>query len=230
MKESSENHIKATLAAFGPNEGVTFTQSFWAGLHQAISEMVAQPAPVQCGLCGEDQPFTGTCGGGRENPKALCFTPPAAQQAPNMDYSIDADPSGIRKRVAVAIIGALDLGAKDSYPPPEGHWLQEFWNMGRAEASKTAAPAAPVQEPVAVDCCANCLRPEREHQDGECPKPFTTGWHAWDYDFPPDVPPAAQRQWVGLTRKEVHDLYDSDFETFHQRIEAKLKEKNGGVV
>jgi hypothetical protein len=47
--------------------------------------------------------------------------------------------------------------------------------------------------------------------------------------FTPDVkttPPAAQRQWVGLTRKEVHYLYDSDFETFHQRIEAKLKERN----
>jgi len=39
-------------------------------------------------------------------------------------------------------------------------------------------------------------------------------------------PAAAQREWVGLTRKEVYVLYDSDFETFHQRIEAKLKEKN----
>lgn len=36
-----------------------------------------------------------------------------------------------------------------------------------------------------------------------------------------------QRTWVGLTRKEVHDLYDSDYAVFHQRIEAKLKEKNG---
>jgi hypothetical protein len=54
------------------------------------------------------------------------------------------------------------------------------------------ARSAPVQEPVAVDCCANCLRPEHEHQDGKCPKPFTTVWHAWDYDFPPDAPPAAQ--------------------------------------
>ena len=35
-----------------------------------------------------------------------------------------------------------------------------------------------------------------------------------------------QRTWVGLTRKEVHDLYDSDYAVFHQRIEAKLKEKN----
>jgi len=42
-----------------------------------------QPAPVQepkqCGLCGEAQAFTGTCGGGRDDPKSLCYTPPAAQ-------------------------------------------------------------------------------------------------------------------------------------------------------
>ena len=38
-----------------------------------------------------------------------------------------------------------------------------------------------------------------------------------------------QRTWVGLTRKEAHDLYDSDYAVFHQRIEAKLKEKNCGV-
>jgi hypothetical protein len=35
-----------------------------------------------------------------------------------------------------------------------------------------------------------------------------------------------QRTWVGLTRKEVYDLYDSDYAIFYQRIEAKLKEKN----
>ena len=40
------------------------------------------------------------------------------------------------------------------------------------------------------------------------------------------VYPTAQRTWVGLTRKEVYDLYDSDYAVFHQRIEAKLKEKN----
>jgi hypothetical protein len=35
-----------------------------------------------------------------------------------------------------------------------------------------------------------------------------------------------RRTWVGLTAKEVYDLYDSDYSAFHQRIEAKLKEKN----
>ena len=37
----------------------------------------------------------------------------------------------------------------------------------------------------------------------------------------------SQRTWVGLTVKEVNDLYDSDYSAFHQRIEAKLKQKNG---
>jgi hypothetical protein len=62
--------------------------------------------------------------------------------APDITYSIDADPSGIRKRAADAIIGALTLGAQDSPPPPEGHWLQQFWNIGRAEASKATPPTA----------------------------------------------------------------------------------------
>ena len=97
-------------------------------------------------------------------------------------------------------------------------------------------PAAPVQEPVAVDCCANCLRPEREHQDGKCPKPFTTVWHAWDYDFPPDAPPVEQRRWVGLTDDERYGirasfrgrfLETSEFaEQVQLATEAKLKEKN----
>lgn len=47
-----------------------------------------------------------------------------------------------------------------------------------------AAPVVPVQEPV-YDCCANCLRPKHEHRGEDCPKPHTTVWHAWDYDFPP---------------------------------------------
>jgi hypothetical protein len=39
--------IKSTLSAFGPDEGVTFTQDTWAKLHAAMSAVVAQQAPVQ---------------------------------------------------------------------------------------------------------------------------------------------------------------------------------------
>ncbi len=40
------NYIKATLSAFGPDEGVTFTQDTWAQLHKAMNGLVSQPAPV----------------------------------------------------------------------------------------------------------------------------------------------------------------------------------------
>lgn len=48
-------------------------------------------------------------------------------------YSLDADPLGIRAQVADAINGALALGAQNSKPPPEGHWLGVFWNIARDE-------------------------------------------------------------------------------------------------
>jgi hypothetical protein len=41
------NYIKATLTAFGPDEGVTFTQDMWAKLHQAMTAIAAHPAPIQ---------------------------------------------------------------------------------------------------------------------------------------------------------------------------------------
>jgi len=43
------------------------------------------------------------------------------------------------------------------------------------------------------------------------------------------TPPAAQRQWVGLTDEEVGDLSDFAYandEEFVRNVEAKLKEKN----
>jgi hypothetical protein len=80
--------------------------------------------------------------------------------APAMAYSLDADPSGIRKRAADAIIGALALGAQDSSPPPEGHWLQQFWDIGRTEASRatppSAQPAVPLTDEQILDLAENC--------------------------------------------------------------------------
>ncbi|HEY0955779.1 MAG TPA: hypothetical protein VGE36_13525 [Roseateles sp.] len=46
-------------------------------------------------------------------------------------YSLDADRDGIRSLVAVTISGAIAKGAQDEDPAPEGHWLAEFWKMGR---------------------------------------------------------------------------------------------------
>ena len=59
---------------------------------------------------------------------------------------------------------------------------------------------------------------------------FGSVWIEWTKRSHKDAEPLyttpPQHTWVGLTKKEVHDLYDSDYVVFHQRIEAKLKEKN----
>ena len=47
MTKDEDQIIKATLSAFGPDEGVTFTQDTWSKLHAAMSAVVAPPAPVQ---------------------------------------------------------------------------------------------------------------------------------------------------------------------------------------
>jgi hypothetical protein len=39
-----------------------------------------------------------------------------------------------------AISGALAFGAQNTNPPPAGHWLERFWQMGRAERALSEAP------------------------------------------------------------------------------------------
>jgi hypothetical protein len=40
------------------------------------------------------------------------------------------------------------------------------------------------------------------------------------------TPPTAQRQWVGLTEKEILECRSVNHLYFYKAIEAKLKEKN----
>ena len=42
------------------------------------------------------------------------------------------------------------------------------------------------------------------------------------------TPPAAQRQWVGLTEKEILECRSANHLHFYLAIQAKLKEKNNG--
>jgi hypothetical protein len=44
MTKDEDQIIKATLSAFGPDEGVTFAQDTWAKLHQAISAVILSDA------------------------------------------------------------------------------------------------------------------------------------------------------------------------------------------
>ena len=83
-------------------------------------------------------------------------------------------------------------------------------------ARRAAQPAAPVQEPVAQDVQEKCRIETVPAKGGLLP-----------------TPPAAQRQWVGLTDEDFENAFqetyimgDSDLKDFAQVIEAKLKEKN----
>lgn len=57
----------------------------------------------------------------------------AEQAAEPVAYSIDKDQEGIRAKVCDAVSGALAYGALGLNPAPEGHWLEPFWKMARAE-------------------------------------------------------------------------------------------------
>jgi hypothetical protein len=85
-----------------------------------------------------------------------------------------------------------------------------------------AAQPAPVQEPVAFfDWYDNA------HWGNE---DFKEGCHrSWNAAIKYTTPPAAQRQWVGLTDAEVMHTMSGDWTSqfyFARAIEAKLKEKN----
>lgn len=50
LNTQATQYIKATLAAFGPcNEasGIQLRQETWAKLHEAMSVLIEQPAPVE---------------------------------------------------------------------------------------------------------------------------------------------------------------------------------------
>jgi hypothetical protein len=96
-------------------------------------------------------------------------------------------------------------------------------------AMLTTPPAAPVQEPV-------WIQPDHLQKAKTAPFLCRVEPHKRD-DFVPlyITPPAAQRQWVGLTDEEIqaewlltpqHDKAEGIW--FGRRLEAKLKEKNNG--
>lgn len=70
--------------------------------------------------------------------------PPA--QAVDLPYSLDADPAGIRARVADVITGTLMVGAQGHTPPPAGHWAEPFWKAARADATAQAVDLGAVRQ------------------------------------------------------------------------------------
>lgn len=80
---------RAFIAAKDPSADVSerawedlhFTErNAWFSAFRAFVVPTDDPQPVQqCALCGEGEAFTGSCGGGRDNPRALCYTAPQPQ-------------------------------------------------------------------------------------------------------------------------------------------------------
>ncbi len=88
---------------------------------------------------------------------AACFThhsiyryaaPPA--QAVDLTYSLDADPAGIRARVADVITGTLMVATQGHTPPPAGHWAQPFWQAARHDAARSLNVTLRLRELVAA--------------------------------------------------------------------------------
>jgi hypothetical protein len=127
-------------------------------------------------------------------------------------------------------------------------------------ATTPPAQQAPVQEPVAAkdwegaeywmplawelcaDECGEEACTELIWEGGPIPEPWGDRWLKYEDEAKRLIalvqkhttPPAAQRQWVGLTDEEYfeigqrHSVTSTKIELIHAEIEAKLKEKNNG--
>ncbi|EMR0514648.1 hypothetical protein RY963_002689 [Stenotrophomonas maltophilia] len=79
---------------------------------------------------------------------AFYASPQPPAQAVDLPYSLDADPAGIRARVADVITGTLMVGAQGHTPPPAGHWAEPFWQAARADATAQAVDLGQFRKPV----------------------------------------------------------------------------------
>jgi len=74
----------------------------------------------------------------------------SAAQFMGLPYPLDADPAGIRARVADAITGTLWVASQGHTPPPTGHWLEPFWQAARADAARSLNVTLRLRELVAA--------------------------------------------------------------------------------
>ena len=98
----------------------------------------------------------------------------------------------------------------------------------------TTPSAAPVQEPVAFEDwhSANYVQPLEKYGDSYKNMHVRNRWQGWL--GAKSTPPAAQRQWVGLTDEEFEDIELGCRSTSSgkieamQKVEAKLRSRNNG--
>jgi hypothetical protein len=154
----------------------------------------------------------------------LLITPPAAQATPVQPME--------------SLLAAIQA---------EPVTLIHKWRVLELVKEYAAQPAPPVQEPVKF--LANGTRfKTSEFPYGVCinglPKELSGRWVALvaaedDCHLQLTTPPAAQRQWVGLTDEEIGSAYEDAAAKINycapsnvqisRAIEAKLKEKNNGM-
>jgi hypothetical protein len=107
--------IKAILDEYGL-QAIDFVADFKAALAQPVQD-------GKCELCGEYQPFTGVCGGGKENPIALCFIPPAAQPAQEPVATVTSETGNPDVTMSWWHEPALPVGTKLYTTPPKRPWV-----------------------------------------------------------------------------------------------------------
>lgn len=71
-----------------------------------------------------------------------------------MGASIDGD-NTYKRDLCDAIVGTLAFGAQDRCPPPEGHWAQTFWDMGRESSANTEELVSVLE--LVTDCLGKAL-------------------------------------------------------------------------
>lgn len=71
-----------------------------------------------------------------------------------MGASIDGD-NTYKRDLCDAIVGTLAFGAQDRCPPPEGHWAQRFWDMGRESSANTEELISALE--LTTDCLSKAL-------------------------------------------------------------------------
>ncbi|SFW53624.1 hypothetical protein SAMN03159376_02045 [Pseudomonas sp. NFACC09-4] len=114
----------------------------------AISD-IAQHLPLDC------QMFLVVCRPGKSDFDLVLPSPEAnlnnaLDALRRQGLSIDGD-NAYKRDLCDAIVGTLAFGAQDRCPPPEGHWAQRFWDMGRESSANTSELVS------ALDLVSGCL-------------------------------------------------------------------------
>lgn len=68
--------------------------------------------------------------------------------------SIDGK-NAYKRDLCDSIVGTLAFGAQDRCPPPEGHWAQMFWDMGRESSANTEELISALE--LVTDCLSKAL-------------------------------------------------------------------------